>query len=93
MSLHLSQSKKVVDDFNKYSKMISEMPEGDLKSDTESLLKILKKSVDELDRKHDELIMKKEFVTSGPELRESILKARSKLESRYKDWLKYQQNS
>lgn len=93
MSLHLSQSKKVTDDYEKYSKMLSEMPEGDLKSDTESLLKALKRNVDELDRKHHELIMKKEFVTTGPELRESILKARNKLESRYKDWLKYQQNS
>lgn len=82
----IQKSNRFKDEYNKYHEVISKMPDGQFKEDTNSLLSKLVMAVRRLDEMHAEMVYTKQMPSLGTELRDQITAIRRQLDNKLKDW-------
>lgn len=84
--LTLFKSKKFQEDYTRYQRIISEMPEGAAQKEAAGLLTKLVNTVKALDQNISEVSMANQMPSSMPDLRNDILTIRKQLDSKVRDW-------
>lgn len=85
--LTLFKSKKFQEDYARYQRIISEMPEGQSQKEAIGLLTKLVNAIKVVDQNISEVSMSNQMPTSMPDLRNNILSIRKQLDAKVRDWV------
>lgn len=86
MHLNLEKSSRFKEEVDEYNQVIKNIPDGDLKTEINDLVKKLIFEVRSIDTQHSELFAGKKLPTMVTDSRQKILELRRKISKKINSW-------